>query len=475
MTSGRRQQSTNEIEYAPKLNLLIIMEDTENETVNNNYLLETDTVVKDSQLINVRGRINRQQIVVIVILSCASFAASLCFSLIVPFFPEEAESRGVSQWMTGFILSVYQLAAIVSGPFFGKYGNLIGFKFLIVVGNLTLGASTILFGILEHSPKGLPFIALCMAVRFLQGLSGSAIYTATFAVVAKQFPDRVTVIVGTLESSSGLAYIVGPIFGGSLYQVGGFILPFLICGGCQIIIGCLSVYYLNSLNGEQEETKEYYSLLKIPQVWLAISSLMVITTSMSFFDLTIAPFLDTFGINALEKGLMLCTISGTYMVMGPIWGRLVDKWGWSREVMAVGALIDAFGLLFLGPSPILTMKGSLLSAGLGMTIMGFGIGAQCIPPFTDILKVAKTNGFPDDVSTISLVSGMVNSCQPFGAFIGPAVGGFVVAAIGFSWSTTGLAGLNILIGLILIASILKNEKRNQKEREPLIINHHINT
>lgn len=94
------------------------------------------------------------------------------------------------------------------------------------------------------------FIGFSFAVRIVEALGNSAFTTAAYAVIAAEFPDNVASTFvqslpsyvtrkssflmlhfqACLETFFGVGLIVGPAFGGFLYQLGGYLLPFLVLG-----------------------------------------------------------------------------------------------------------------------------------------------------------------------------------------------------------------------------------------------------
>ncbi len=61
------------------------------------------------------------EITALVLLSLYSFLNYLYFSLLVPFYPGEAKSKGMSQTNVGTIFSIFQLVQLIFTPLFGKY------------------------------------------------------------------------------------------------------------------------------------------------------------------------------------------------------------------------------------------------------------------------------------------------------------------------------------------------------------------
>lgn len=74
------------------------------------------------------------------------------------------------------------------------------------------------------------FISSAFIIRTIEALGNAAFLTASFAIIAKEFPNNVSVTFASLETFFGLGLIVGPMVGGFLYQLGGYFLPFVTLG-----------------------------------------------------------------------------------------------------------------------------------------------------------------------------------------------------------------------------------------------------
>lgn len=61
-------------------------------------------------------------------------------------------------------------------------------------------------------------------------MGNAAFLTASFAIIAKEFPNNVSTTFASLETFFGLGLIVGPMVGGVLYSLGGYYLPFVTLG-----------------------------------------------------------------------------------------------------------------------------------------------------------------------------------------------------------------------------------------------------
>lgn len=56
-------------------------------------------------------------------------------------------------------------------------------------------------------------------------------------MLLQMFPKNVATIYAMTEASFSFAEMIGPTFGALLYNVGGFILPFEVCGGLCLFTG----------------------------------------------------------------------------------------------------------------------------------------------------------------------------------------------------------------------------------------------
>ena len=62
-----------------------------------------------------------------------------------------------------------------------------------------------------------------------------------------------------METTFGLGMMLGPFFGGLLYEVGGFYFPFAICGGSLIICAIIQIAKrFDSLNARVPPTNDHF-------------------------------------------------------------------------------------------------------------------------------------------------------------------------------------------------------------------------
>ena len=67
------------------------------------------------------------------------------------------------------------------------------------------------------------------------------------------FPTNVATVYSITEASFSFAEMIGPTFGAVLYNAGGFILPFEICGGLCLITGLFTIFVLPKTKNNNKE------------------------------------------------------------------------------------------------------------------------------------------------------------------------------------------------------------------------------
>lgn len=78
-------------------------------------------------------------------------------------------------------------------------------------GIFTTATSAILFGLLDRVPGHVPFITLAFIIRIIEALGNASFLTASFTIIATEFPQSVGSSFATLETFFGLGLLVGPM------------------------------------------------------------------------------------------------------------------------------------------------------------------------------------------------------------------------------------------------------------------------
>ncbi|XP_040553070.1 MFS-type transporter SLC18B1 isoform X1 [Gallus gallus] len=359
-------------------------------------------------------RLTRQQLFTMVAAASINFSSMICYSILGPFFPGEAEKKGASNTVVGLIFGCFALFNFLSSLILGNYLTKIGAKFMFVSGMFVSGCVTILFGMLDKVPSGPMFIGFCFLVRAMDAISFAAAMTASFSILAKAFPNNIATVLGSLEIFTGLGLVLGPPLGGFLYQSFGYEIPFVTLGCVVLVLVPVNMCLLPKYDSIPSK-ESFWKLFLLPKVLFLCFTIFSLSACLGFLDPTMSLFI-------LKKR--------------------IRKW-----LLVSGGLITALCFFLLGPAPVLHIESQLWMFVLVLVLLGFSLGMSAIPVFPEILQCAYENGFEEGLSLLGLVSGLFNAMWSLGAFIGPTLGGFLNEKLGFEWASAIQGGWAVLSGL----------------------------
>src|SRR3954452_23344643 len=107
-----------------------------------------------------------------------------------------------------WVVTAYRLASTVTGPLYGKFGDLYGRKSTLQVAIVIFLIGSVLCGIAQNMPE-------LIAFRAVQGLGAGGLITTTIAVVGDIIPPRERGrYQGIFGAVFGVSTIIGPLLGG---------------------------------------------------------------------------------------------------------------------------------------------------------------------------------------------------------------------------------------------------------------------
>lgn len=458
------------VNYESRAETLSIKESEEGSTSDSD---EESEIVDEEQAqpflksaLNTVSALSSRQILSISMLSLANLCSTIAFSCIAPFYPAEAKLKNLSETQTGIVFGIFEFTMFIISPIFGKYIIVIGARTMFIVGIAVTGITAIFFGFLNYLPPGSLFFWFSVLVRILEAVGDAAFVTSSFAIAAKSFPKNVAFVVGILETFAGLGYTAGPVIGGFFYDIGGFQLPFLVLGIVLLAASVLAFFLIeNSKDDESSpEDKGMLEILRLPQIWLPIFSVIACAISLSFLDPTLSNHLESFKLTPTEIGLMFLLCGGFYTAMCPIFGAIMDRMHNGDTLLMFGSVATLLSMFFIGPTPLLNgyVEKDLWVIGISLAVLGLAASALYIPCFQMCLDEVKDKGFDDNFHTYGCVSGIFQAAFGFGSFIGPTFGSVVVENVGFRWTTTIIAFLHVILSTVVLLSIIvkKCRKRN---------------
>lgn len=119
------------------------------------------------------------------LLGLIQFVGGCTFSLLSPFYTEEATQRGLSVTQSGLVYGSVFITTILSSPFFGKYIDKIGSRSMFLGGAFLAGSTNVLFGCLQWVTGTNAFFGLSLAIRFVSALGESAFFSSIYPLVMR--------------------------------------------------------------------------------------------------------------------------------------------------------------------------------------------------------------------------------------------------------------------------------------------------
>merc|ERR1740130_1294258 len=181
------------------------------------------------------------------------------YAMLAPFLPAEASRLGIPPSKVGIIFSAMPFAMLVATPFAPSAMERFGSHAVIIGCVLSQALLTTLFT--SSYLQSNAFFPIASILRVGQGFSSGILESTVGAFVVRTVPENmVTDVVGWSSVARSLGYMLGPLFGGFMYQVGGFHLPFAVAASmlCVSAIGFIFISRQRkpqAVSGQHQATK----------------------------------------------------------------------------------------------------------------------------------------------------------------------------------------------------------------------------
>ena len=407
-----------------------------------------------------RSSYSLRQKFLLLVFSMGSLLAGSCLAMMIPFFPLEAQRRGISQTLTSGAFSIFSFTQLVTYPLMGRLVPILGINKLYCAGMTVTGVSNIVFGMLFRIESAGPFIAACFVVRVLEAVGTAAVITTALTMAANQFSQDTSTAVAVMETMNAIGLSLGAAIGAGLYHLGGFGLPFY-SQGCFILgIVVLSLLYLPEIEVPQTPEANFVSMLRVfasaGENWLCCAVVLTTAAVWTTIDSSIARYAgDTLGTTPSQIGLFFLVATGAYALSSLAWGRLAD-WMVNIYVMIAGCLFaTAFGLALIPPLPGLGLRPSWWLLGIGLTVKEVFQGGAYVPVLNRMIDVTVGQGLPRDVATQAFTCSVFGSVAAVGNVLGPVTGGAIIDVRNFTFMVRCLASLAALVGAATAVQALR--------------------
>lgn len=346
-----------------------------------------------------------------------------------------------SSWASAAAAMAYILplaGAMISAPFWGRIGDRVGHKYMILRALIFLTLSQLLLSQLQD-----PFAILL--VRLLQGLGAGSI-AATQAYASKLSPDtKRGFVFSKIQSATAAGSLLGPLLGGYWLETISMEALFLRAGGLfLLILAGLAISLPQDKAGPRvkkvKKAARHREALPVlsPSLLLAAIALAQLAKRMphSFYALYTSQVLGmgTFMTGVLYAGTGLGVLLGS-----PVWGRLYDRCNQQQRRHLLAGVAAAAMLLML-----LQTHCTNFSQAFAVRV-GWGVCLGALLP----LLFAQLSALGNAASMGRRI-GIGHSATKLGALLGIGIGALLFSLNGYQAGFIG-TGLIYLALLLLLA------------------------
>ncbi|CEP01011.1 unnamed protein product (mitochondrion) [Plasmodiophora brassicae] len=397
------------------------------------YDVETGAVV-----VSTRARI--------VVLCLVAAVLTIPISLLGPFFPSVAADHDLPLTAVGCILSALPFAVFLVAPF---CGTLASSTALLFYGGLVTSLSVLAFAFIDVIDDPSLYMTAAVVIRLGHGIGYAAAETGLTSIFARQFPDDVARTAALVAAAGEAGFIIGPMLGSSLFDMGGFRLPFLVTAAISLLTTLVTAVAVGRPAHARPTVKQAPQSRTLSTLGAVISTpgvllvYMVSVCGMSVFallDLTLESHLHhVHHLSPTGVGACFVVLSVSYALATVAIGRVLSpsntKYAFVTG-LAGAAIMLSFGMGNIPGMPVVVPDTSLVQA-----VVLAAISAGCALVLTPVVPVMI--GLTAHFDDVDLISGVITSSMSAGEVLGP----ILIAAIRH-WLPASLA--NLAYGLLLL-------------------------
>ncbi len=379
-----------------------------------------------------------------VMLAVAGF--SLPSPVITPLFleqgggllPAEAE-RTVRVWWLALMLGLYPLGQIIGAPWLGRLSDRLGRKRVLLLSLVGVLAGYLVMAVAVDQR----WLAVLLITRFWEGLCNGNVGIAQAMAADISTPERKPRLFGLLNVGLNMGWIVGPLLGGYMAELGGALaIPFALAALLALLNLMAVLFGLSERPAMQAAVVSakargtHFELLTLPGLrlffLLTLLSYGAVMLYFSFFNVWLV---EKFSASPVDLAQAAVVISVPMMFGSWLAGRLAGKMRlpW---LGVLGHLLMAVGMVSF------VLPDRLLSLGLVMAIAGIGI---TIGELATSVAVSNNAPKPRQGEAMGLYRALAMTSELLAAGLGA-----LLIIPGTAWVYVGASALALICALIFM-------------------------
>jgi DHA1 family solute carrier family 18 vesicular amine transporter 1/2 len=371
--------------------------------------------------------------VTVALVTFATFTDIVAYSVAVPVLPDLSRKLGASPTMIGLLFASFGVTLLTVSIPMGAVSDRIGRKAPLVGGMLALAAATLLFAYSDG-------LAWLFAARLVQGAADAVTWVVGFALIADRFgPDERGRVSGMVMSGTSAAVMVGPTIGGWLYEAGGIRAPFLAVAALAAISAAAFLWLDIPSEHADTEPVSIGVVLRSRAVATCAIVVVAISATITMFEPVLPLYLTAkLGIGPARIGLIFGSSAVVSSILHPIYGRLADRYGGRRMMLAGLPLVACL-------MPLINLAWDYPSTIAFFVLNTFAVALVITPSLAYMGEAVSDSG----VGSYGVGYGLYNMAWGAGLLSGPAIAGFVYERQGFARLTLLWAPMLLAVSVLL--------------------------
>lgn len=239
---------------------------------------------------------------------------------------------------------------------------------------------------------------------------GNGINSPCALAVLSSYKKKRETYIGYFELTSGIAGIIGPIFGSVLYTLGGFKAPFFTIGTLYVLIvglfavkrhrksEVMDILQEKLLQSESEDEKNndlklltFYDIVSTKRSLFGLCMNFIAFFVQSGNIPLLNSYLDKKGYSPIIIASMLVLASVFYALSMPVVLKLYKSMP-KRGILIIGQVITSLGFFITGVGttawlkPEMSLNNPFSFCAIGIILFGFGFAMITIPVMPEILE-----------------------------------------------------------------------------------------
>jgi multidrug resistance protein len=352
------------------------------------------------------------------------FISMIGFGIVIPVLPIYAKNEPFKLGPTelGWLVGIFSLVQLFSGPIIGKISDRIGRKPVLLISIVGTAVGYFITG--SASAAWMLFLG-----RIIDGASGGNIATAQACIADVTAPEQRSRAMGFIGAAFGLGFILGPAIGGILAQWS-HALPFYFAGALAAFNAVLVWVRLPETLSEERRLHpkdaaslgEVFSEGRGAFIGTLLGASLLSTTGFAFIHLLFALFCqDHLGYDTKHTSYAFAYVGFiAVFVQGGLLRQLpMDKI--EKPVAAIGAALLALSLWLLPHSD----KTGVFLAVSALMALGNGLLVPTLTGMASRHVHGRAQG---------RVLGLNASAGALGRFLGPSLAALPLPAAFSEWS-----------------------------------------